>query len=162
VTSIWERPGAVSPAFPLFPASYACLPVTRTTGCAPRSQTLRLVCRQFKSRVSTAGNVNGNGNGPHLTARDFWCIVGALFGGWGVPLCLEFVASTLPIKKGENWQPQSQCEDANKQTPPPLVRKRTIPTERPPLVEIYCQLLRIEGCCVVSAADPLLSLISVF
>jgi hypothetical protein len=45
-------------------------------------------------------------------------------------------------------------------TPWPLVRKRTIPTERPPLVdEIYCQLLRIEGCRVVSAADPLRSLI---
>jgi hypothetical protein len=45
----------------------------------------------------------------------------------------------------------------------PLVRKRTIPTERPPLVdEILCQLLWIEGCRVVSAADPLLSLISVF
>jgi hypothetical protein len=34
----------------------------------------------------------------------------------------------------------------NKQTPWPLVRKRTIPTERPPLVgEIQCQILRIEG-----------------
>jgi hypothetical protein len=50
-----------------------------------------------------------------------------------------------------------------KQTPWPLVRKRIIPTERPPLVdEIKCQLLRIEGCRVVSAADPLRSLISVF
>jgi hypothetical protein len=37
----------------------------------------------------------------------------------------------------------------------PLVRKRTVPTERPPLVgEIYCQLLRKEGCRVVSAVDP--------
>jgi hypothetical protein len=51
----------------------------------------------------------------------------------------------------------------NQQTPWPLVRKRTIPTERPPFVdEIVCQLLWIEGCCVVSAADPLWSLISVF
>jgi hypothetical protein len=51
----------------------------------------------------------------------------------------------------------------NKLTPWPLVRKRTIPTDRPPLVvEIYCQLLRIEGCRVVSAADPLRPLISVF
>jgi hypothetical protein len=50
-----------------------------------------------------------------------------------------------------------------KQTPWPLVRKRTIPTEWPPLVdEIYCQLLWIEGCRVVSAAGPLRSLISVF
>jgi hypothetical protein len=50
-----------------------------------------------------------------------------------------------------------------KQTPWPLVREWTIPTERPPLVdEIYCQLLRIEGCRVVRAADPLWSLISVF
>jgi hypothetical protein len=45
----------------------------------------------------------------------------------------------------------------------PLVRERTIPTDRPPLVdEILCQLLWIEGCRVVSAADPLRSLISVF
>jgi hypothetical protein len=36
-----------------------------------------------------------------------------------------------------------------------LVYKGTIPTERPPLVdEIQCQLLRIRGCRVVSAADP--------
>jgi hypothetical protein len=50
-----------------------------------------------------------------------------------------------------------------KQTPWPLVRKRTIPTERPPLVgKTQCQLLRIEGCRVVSAADLLRSLISVF
>jgi hypothetical protein len=33
-----------------------------------------------------------------------------------------------------------------------LVRERTIPTERPPLVG--GQLLRIEGCRMVSAADP--------
>jgi hypothetical protein len=51
----------------------------------------------------------------------------------------------------------------NKQTPWPLVRERTIPTERPPLVnEIWCQLLWIVGCRVVSATDPLRSLISVF
>jgi hypothetical protein len=51
----------------------------------------------------------------------------------------------------------------NKQTPWPLVRNRTIPTDRPPLVdEIYCQLLWIEGCCVVSAAVPPQSLMSVF
>jgi hypothetical protein len=43
----------------------------------------------------------------------------------------------------------------NKQNPWPLVRKRTITTERPPLVcELYFQLLRIEGCRVVSATDP--------
>jgi hypothetical protein len=46
-------------------------------------------------------------------------------------------------------------KQTNKQTPWPLVPKGTIPTERPPLVdEIYCQLLWIEGCRVVSAADP--------
>jgi hypothetical protein len=51
----------------------------------------------------------------------------------------------------------------NKQkTPWPLARKRTKPTERLLLVgEIYCQLLRIEGCRVVSAADPSRSLILV-
>jgi hypothetical protein len=36
-----------------------------------------------------------------------------------------------------------------------LVRKRTTLTERPLLVsEIYCQVLWIEGCRMVSAADP--------
>jgi hypothetical protein len=35
------------------------------------------------------------------------------------------------------------------------VSERTIPTERPPLVgEVICQLLRIEGCHVVSVTDP--------
>jgi hypothetical protein len=42
------------------------------------------------------------------------------------------------------------------QTPWPLVRKRTIPTERPPLVgEIQCQILRIEGCRLVSSGGSL-------
>jgi hypothetical protein len=51
----------------------------------------------------------------------------------------------------------------HKTTPWPVVRKRTIPTERPPLFsEIWCQLLRIEGWRVVSAADPDRLLISVF
>jgi hypothetical protein len=36
-----------------------------------------------------------------------------------------------------------------------LVRERTIPTERPPLVgEISANFWRIEGCRMVSAADP--------
>jgi hypothetical protein len=40
-------------------------------------------------------------------------------------------------------------------TPWPLVRKRTISTERPPVVdEILCRLLCIEGYRVVSATDP--------
>jgi hypothetical protein len=51
----------------------------------------------------------------------------------------------------------------SKQTRWCLVRKQTMPTERPPLVsEIWCQLLWIEGCCMVSAVDPPRSLISVF
>jgi hypothetical protein len=38
-----------------------------------------------------------------------------------------------------------------KQNPWPLVRERTIPTERPPFLDkIYCQLLWIEVCRVVS------------
>jgi hypothetical protein len=50
-----------------------------------------------------------------------------------------------------------------KQTPWPLVRKRTILTGRPPLVgENLVPTFAIEGCRVVSAADPLQSLISVF
>jgi hypothetical protein len=37
-----------------------------------------------------------------------------------------------------------------------LVREKTILTERPPLVgEVSANFLRIEGCRVVSAADPL-------
>jgi hypothetical protein len=35
-----------------------------------------------------------------------------------------------------------------------LVRKRTIPTERPPLSRGSADFLRIEGCCVVSATGP--------
>jgi hypothetical protein len=53
------------------------------------------------------------------------------------------------------------CDD-KQQTLWSLVRERTIPTERPPLIDaIYCQLLWLEGCRVVSAADrpvPLLFL----
>jgi hypothetical protein len=46
-------------------------------------------------------------------------------------------------------------EHKQKHTPWPLVRKRTIPTERSSRVgEIQCQLLRIDGCHVVSTADP--------
>jgi hypothetical protein len=57
----------------------------------------------------------------------------------------------------------NECLQTNKYTPWRLVRKRTMPTERPPLVyEIDFQLLWIEGCRVVRAADPLRSLISVF
>jgi hypothetical protein len=48
-------------------------------------------------------------------------------------------------------------------TPCPLVCKRTIPPDRLPLVgEILCQLLQIEGCRMVIAADSPQSLISVF
>jgi hypothetical protein len=66
----------------------------------------------------------------------------------------QFLAIFLPgISKGYY----------KKKPPWPLVRERTIPTARPPLVdEIWCQLLWIEGCHVVSAADPQRSLISVF
>jgi hypothetical protein len=55
-----------------------------------------------------------------------------------------------------------KCQLHNKQTLWPLVHKQTILTERPPLVsEIQGQLLWIEGCHVISAADPQRSLISV-
>jgi hypothetical protein len=50
-----------------------------------------------------------------------------------------------------------------KQIPWPLVHKRTIPTEQPPLVsEFWCQFLRIEGCCVISTTEPPQQLILVF
>jgi hypothetical protein len=49
------------------------------------------------------------------------------------------------------------------QTPWSLGHKRTIPTERPPLVgEILVLTFADRGCRVVSAADPSRSLISVF
>jgi hypothetical protein len=61
---------------------------------------------------------------------------------------------TMEEEKGERTK--------QKTIPWPLVPERTISTEGPPLVDgIQCQLLWIEGCCVVSAADPLRSLISV-
>jgi hypothetical protein len=54
------------------------------------------------------------------------------------------------------FMPRRMYSYVTKQIPWPSVRKRTIPTERPPLVgEIWCQLLRIEGCRVGSAADIL-------
>jgi hypothetical protein len=59
--------------------------------------------------------------------------------------------------------PVIYCFMYPEQTLWPSVHKRTIPTEQPPLVgEILCQLLWIEGCRMVSAADPSQSLISVF
>jgi hypothetical protein len=58
------------------------------------------------------------------------------------------------LRVSEGLRPDNKKN--KQQTPWPLVRERNIPTERPPLVdEIYCQLLWIEGCRVVSAADPL-------
>jgi hypothetical protein len=52
---------------------------------------------------------------------------------------------------------------SRRQTPRPLVRRRTIPTDRSPRVgEIWCQVLRIEGCRVVNMAGPPQSLISIF
>jgi hypothetical protein len=60
------------------------------------------------------------------------------------------------LKKKNMLSPDIQTTNKQKQTQWPLVRKRTIPTDRPPLVdEIQCQLLWIDGCCVVSIADPL-------
>jgi hypothetical protein len=68
----------------------------------------------------------------------------------------------IPTTTHKNMELESFKQN-KKQTPWPLVRKRTIPSERLPLVdEIWCQLLWIEGCHVVSAADLLRSLISVF
>jgi hypothetical protein len=62
-----------------------------------------------------------------------------------------FQISTLE----ENTYFSNIGEDKTKQTPWPLVRERTIQTERPPSVyEILCELLWIEGCRVVSAANP--------
>jgi hypothetical protein len=50
-------------------------------------------------------------------------------------------------------RPRTLQRDKKKQTPWPEVRKRIIPTQRPPLVGEVVQLLRIK-CHVVSATDP--------
>jgi hypothetical protein len=50
-------------------------------------------------------------------------------------------------------RPSGVYQKQTKQTPWPVVRERTIPTDRPPLVdEIWCQLLWREGCRVVSGS----------
>jgi hypothetical protein len=50
-----------------------------------------------------------------------------------------------------------------KKTPWPLVRKRTIPTERPPLVgEVNANFFADRRCRIVSATDPYGRYISVF
>jgi hypothetical protein len=74
--------------------------------------------------------------------------------------CIYHLPSVVTCKL---YLAKSTIYKTSKQTLWPLVRKRTIPTERPPLVgEILYQLLRVEGCRMVSAADPPRSLISVF
>jgi hypothetical protein len=87
----------------------------------------------------------------------------------------EYFIEYLTIFKGSFWDVttcilmqfylllEEYITDIFKQTSWPLVRKLSILTELPPLLgEILCQLLRIEGCRVVSAADTSQSLISVF
>jgi hypothetical protein len=71
---------------------------------------------------------------------------------------LLLIFTAMPIQAVPSTSTNKQT---NKQTPWPLVRERTIPTERPPLVD-EIQLLWIEGCRVVSAADPLRSLLLLF
>jgi hypothetical protein len=67
------------------------------------------------------------------------------------------------VTRGTVFRNVTIYEKQTKQEPWPLVRERSIPTDLPPLVdELLCQLLWIEGCRVVSAADPLRPLISVF
>jgi hypothetical protein len=59
-----------------------------------------------------------------------------------------------PPWKARNSKQYGMEGKITKQAPWPLVCKRTIPNERPPLVgEIQCQLLRIEGCHVVNMVD---------
>jgi hypothetical protein len=80
----------------------------------------------------------------------------------------KLISYNLRLTKSQNQNPRKMQRTENKTKNKQnklrgLVRKGTIPTERPPLVnETKCQLLWIEGCRVVSAADPLPSLISVF
>jgi hypothetical protein len=67
-----------------------------------------------------------------------------------------------PISGGSSSE-HFQLQPHTSITPWPIIRRRNLQTERPPLVgEIQCQLLRIEEYRVVSAADALLLLISVF
>jgi hypothetical protein len=76
-------------------------------------------------------------------------------------LCLENLPWSRNNKEGrmQDMKSKQTNKQKNKQTPWPSVRKRTIPTERRPL---FGEILRIEGCRVVSAADSSRSLISVF
>jgi hypothetical protein len=75
-----------------------------------------------------------------------WLIVGLY--------CTLNVCNIMPYRVQWNWL-------QNKQIPCLLVRKQTIPAERQPLVgEVQCQILWIEGCRVVSAADPISKYIS--
>jgi hypothetical protein len=54
--------------------------------------------------------------------------------------------STTSITDGAGYmKPRASGEYAAKQTTWPLVREPTIPTVRPPFVEIWCQLLWTEG-----------------
>jgi hypothetical protein len=53
-------------------------------------------------------------------------------------------AGSTVVWASRHWASRHSEYGGHKQTPWPLVRKRNIPTERPPLVgEIWCQLLRI-------------------
>jgi hypothetical protein len=81
----------------------------------------------------------------------------------GLVLCAVYFKWIYWLLSKRKTKPKSATTKTKQKTPWPLVRKRNIPTERPSLVgEIKFQLLRIEGCRVVSAADPARSLNSVF
>jgi hypothetical protein len=54
--------------------------------------------------------------------------------------------SSSPLQVAVPTSVAKKLQTNKKKNPGPLVRKRTMPTERPPLVgEILCQLLWIEG-----------------
>jgi hypothetical protein len=81
--------------------------------------------------------------------------------GQNNPLSTLFSFLNIETKFHSHKEPQTKTKKI--QTQWLFVCKTTVPTERPPLVgEFYCKLLRIEGCCVVSAAEPPRPLMSVF
>jgi hypothetical protein len=49
------------------------------------------------------------------------------------PFCIYVISASFGREQREPWTAQNV--KANKQTPWPLVRQRTIPTERPPIVD---------------------------
>jgi hypothetical protein len=74
----------------------------------------------------------------------------------------NFEGAEIKFLRSDKWCIELYKNKTTEQTPWLLVRKRTIPTERPPLVGEVSATFADRGCGVVSPTDPPQSLISVF